>query len=581
MSGREARARFEHKAAAKQSGEGALNRLQRVWGESPFYQAQLRGPAPDRFRHIPIDPRTPNPAIADMVTSGKFVIGADSIDAEGEIDALWDKAQTGSALHAFLHEYSWLRHAASLGEAGKAPAKALSEAWLDRYERWAPDAWAPALCAERLTQLCCHGALIVRGEDPLWRSRVLTSMARQTRHLAKTSHKAADGEERLMTALGLTIAGLCLPGCDAPAERGLEILRRELRLQFRPDGGHISRNPSRQLSIMIRLQMIVKAIEARGVACPGFLKHVSARAATFLYLFRCGDGRLAVFNGGYEDDGKALTHSLEGVDSDKAPTGFARHSGFQRLDAARLSLIADTGVMRRPADKQSSDERATARAARSGAVHHGDMSFSLASGRARLIVNCGAGAHIDRTWGEALRQPDAHSKLCSPHQGPESAIIHGGVVTHRRGEDSRGQLLEIERTAERAERPDQPMRHIRRFFLVARGDDVRGQDVIAGVSDEFLESLILRFHLHPAVKASMARDGRSIILAAPNHEGWRFRATAPEISLERSIYCGGGGEPAACEQIVVRLRGLRSRRLEDADVAGMVVKWGFRRVDAA
>ena len=438
----------------------------------------------------------------------------------------------------------------------------LLKGWLDRFEKWSPEAWEPYITAERLTQLCCHGGVVLRDGDALWRSRVLTSMARQTRHLERSSHRAKTGYERLMTAMGLSIAGLCLPGCDTPAERGLEMLRRELRLQIRPDGGHISRNPSNQLSIVLRLQMVLKALEARRLAAPGFLKHVSARAASFLQLFRCGDGKLAIFNGGYEDDGRALVTALQSVDTDATPTGFARHSGFQRLDAGRLSLIADTGAVNRTA--KSVEVGAGSRFSSEG-------SFHLSSGRNRLVINCGNGAHLSGDWMRALRKAEAHSRFSVDGKKDEFAVA-GRAISHRRGEDARGQLLEIDCVVNR-DAPEE-IRYQRRLFAAARGDDLRGQDRFSNVSDEFLDSLVIRFHLHPEVKSSLARDGKSVILAAPNHEGWRFRSNCHCLRLEKSIYCGEGGMPVSTEQIVLGLDGL-----EPSPEGDMVAKWGFRRVE--
>ena len=537
-------------------------RLHRAWGESPFYQAQLKGPAPDRFYHMPTDPRTPSNEVADMVMMGKLSIGAHTIDCEGELNKLWDLAPPSGALHAFLQDFSWLRHITAAGDAAKDPARLLVKGWLDRYEKWSPEAWEPYVTAERLTQLCCNGAVVLRGSDALWRSRVLTSMARQTRHLERSSHRANTGYERLMTAMGLTIAGLCLPGCDTPAERGLEMMRRELRLQIRPDGGHVSRNPSNQLSIVLRLQMVLKALDARRLTPPGFLKHVSARASSFLQLFRCGDGKLAIFNGSYEDDGRALVSALQSVDAD-TPTGFARHSGFQRLDAGRMSLIADTGALNRAT--KNGEHNLAAPFASLG-------SFHLSTGRSRLVVNCGNGAHLSADWVRAMRLADAHSRYSTTSKKDTFAASAGRVISHRRGEDTRGQLLEIDCIVDKD--TSEEKRHMRRLFASARGDELIGQDRFIGVPAEFLDGLMIRFHLHPDVKSSLARDGKSIILAAPNGEGWRFRSNCQDLSLEKSIYCGAGGVPVSTEQIVLASNGLERSSHED-----MVVKWGFRRVE--
>lgn len=539
---------------ARSVAQDVVSRVQRAWGESPFYQAQLKGPAPDRLHFQPIDPRTPDRALGDAMIKGKITIGAEEANCEGDIESIWDLAETPGQLHSFLHDFSWLRHCEALGEAAIAPTRGLARAWLDRFEKWSPEAWEPFLTAERLTQLSCHSALLMRGADALWKSRLLTSIARQTRHLARAGHRANTGYERLMTALGLSIAGLCLPGCDEEAERGLELLRRELRLQIRPDGGHVSRNPSHQLSIVVRLQLVLKALEARRLATPGFLKHIVGRAAANVQFFRAGDGHLAVFNGGYEDDGRAVLAALGSLDPDAVPTGFARHTGFQRLEAARALIIADVGAAPSPRRFESAG------------------SFHFSSGRSRIIANCGNGAHLPGEWGRALCLAAAHSTLSADTAAASAVLSAAGAVIHRRAEDRRGQLLEIDRTF--GERESDESRYLRRIFVSSGGDDVRGEDQLVGAPDVLAQNWRLRFHLHPTVKASLARDGRSVILALPNREGWRFRTNCHVLRIEKSVYCGGGGLPAATEQIVLAPSGLERR--ESGDVR---VNWAFRRLE--
>lgn len=543
----------------REFGEDIARRVQRAWGESPFYQAQLDGPAPDRLALKPVDPYGADKALGEAMIAGRLAIGADIVDCEGELERLWALAGREGPLHDFLHRFVWLRHLAALGQRGREPAQRLAAAWFAAHEKWSPDSWEPYATGERLIHLCCHGQVVIARGDAMWRSRVLTSMARQTRHLALAGHRAGAAHERLMTAMALTVAALALPGCEPSAEKGLELLRRELRLQIRPDGGHVSRNPSRQLELVVRLQMVLKALEARRMETPGFLRHIIGRAAAHVQLFRAGDGRLAVFNGGYEDDGAALATALEAIDGDAEPTGFARHSGFQRLEAARSVLIADVG------------------AARGGGATSGgyqsSASFHFSSGRSRLVVNCGAGGRLPGDWTSALRQAAAHSTLSTEPPSAGAALFRNAVITHRRAEDPRGHLLEIERAFGGEEGA---MRHVRRFYLAGRGDDFRGEDRLIGATPAIAAGWRLRFHLHPGVKASHARDGRSIILALPNKEGWRFRCNRAGVRLERSVYCGEGSLPQSSEQIVIFAAGL-----EEAGAGDMLVRWSFRRMDTA
>jgi uncharacterized heparinase superfamily protein len=540
-------------ARDKSLADDVVDRMQRVWGDSPFYQAQLRGPAPDRIAFHAADPYAPDTAIAQSLIAGRLVIGPENFDFEREYDRLWARAGRSAALFDFLHRFEWLRHLSALGEKGRPAALSLARTWFGANERWSPESWEPYATGERLINLVAHGAFILSAGEPTWKSRVLNSMARQTRHLAISGHRADGGYERLMASMALSVAGLSLPGCESAAEKGLEQLRREIRLQIRPDGGHVSRNPSRQLLIVTRLQMILAALAARKMEAPGFLKHVSVRAAGHLQLFRSGDGRLAVFNGGYEDDARALSAAFAAAEDPVEPTGFARHSGFQRLEAGRSALICDVGAAATP--------------------FHGAASFHFSSGRARMFVNCGSGAHLSPDWAGALRQAAAHSTLSSDPAAALAQFIREAQSQHRRAEDVRGHLLEVDRFF--GEGPEAP-RHLRRFFLSPTGDDLRGEDRLSGFPEDTAAAMVLRFHLHPSVKASLARDGRSAILALSNREGWRFRCDAAAMTIEKSIYCGDAASPNATEQIVIRADGF-----DGAPSRDMLVKWAVKRMETA
>ena len=537
-------------ASTRRQSRDMLSHMRKAWGESPFYQAQLKGPAPDRLMFQPEGPYAADKAVAQALMRGHLALGDESVDCEGEIEKLWDLPASDGALFAYLQEFSWLRHLAAQGADGRATARILMRSWLDRYERWSSESWEPYYVSERLIQLCAYHPLLLSGADALWRSRVLACMARQTRHLARTAHRSATGFDRLMTALGLGVAGYSLPGCEGPAERGLEMARRELRIQLRPDGGHVSRNPSRQLKLALRLQALLNAIEARGFQPPGYLRHMVQRTSAMATFFRCPDGHLAVFNGGYEDDPKALLAVQNNAGSDNAPVEFVRHSGYHKLTAARAMVMADT------ADNAGGDFKSA-----------GSLHFS--SGRSRIIVNCGNGAHRGHKWRKALEQRSAHSSLSFEDGGPQPVFAE---ITHRRGEEVSGRLLEFEQKIVSAQTADSA--YVRRLFLAANGADLRGEEMLSGLEPGEIDRAVWRFHLHPGVRASLARDKKSVILLLPNKEGWRFKSNCPELILEKSIYCGCGGAPVASEQIV-----MAAARFTLRDESALSAKWALQRLD--
>ncbi len=554
MSGAAGSSKKMHEGAQRSRPRDMIHRVQRAWGESPFYQAQLKGPTPDRLFFQPGDPRKPDKDLAISLSRGRLALGDESVDCEGELERLWDLPIPGAALFAYLQGFSWLRHLEALGgDGGRAPARVLMKAWLDRFERWHAEAWAPYFVAERLVQLCAHYPLVLAQTDALWRSRVLTSMARQTRHLARTTHRAETGFDRLMTSLGLAIAGYCLPGCEGPAERGLEMTRRELRLQLRPDGGHVSRNPSRQLKLALRLQTLLKTIEARGLQPPGFLRHMVLRASAMATFFRCPDGRLAVFNGGYEDDGSAVLAVQSFIDPDSAPTNFARHSGYHKMSAARAVLIMDT----------ASDLGSGSSFKSSGSLH-------FSTGRSRIFVNCGNGGHRGPEWRQALERRAAHSALS--FDGTDMTVTFGDA-SHRRAEEGKGQLLEFEREINTTH--EARATYMRRLFLSADGANLRGEELLTAAPEELLAHAVWRFQLHPTVRASLARDRRSVLLLLPNKEGWRFKSNCRELRLEKSAYCGEGGAPVSTEQIALGAT-LCGRENGERCAA----RWALQRLDA-
>ena len=76
--------------------------------------------------------------------------------------------------------------------------------------------------------------------------------------------------------------------------------------------------------------------------------------------------------------------------------------------------------------------------------------------------------------------------------------------------------------------------------------------------------------LHPDVRASLARDGRSVLILLPNGDGWRFRVSGGEVALEDSIYLGRNDTARKSEQIVV------SGETNPSAEPQAIVKWAFQ-----
>jgi len=111
----------------------------------------------------------------------------------------------------------------------------------------------------------------------------------------------------------------------------------------------------------------------------------------------------------------------------------------------------------------------------------------------------------------------------------------------------------------------------RRLFLERGGGDLRGEDIIEapGAGADPID-FVVRFHLHPRVKASLTGEGGVLLRAASSGQGWRFRAMGAPVALDDSVYLGADGPPRRCRQITLR---------GTVAAAETVVKWGLARVE--
>jgi len=525
-------------------GRGFAAKARRAWRRGPLAQARLEGPVPDRLAAVPPDPYPGDRATGERLLKGRFLGGAPASDPA----AFWSAAADGAPGADWAHGFSWLRDLKAMETDESGAARALVDAWIQRFGAWDDAAWSPETTAERLVSWLSAAPWLV-GDGALFRSRLYAAIARQTRHLSECAADAADGAALLSAAAALAIAGVAVPQTKPAAERGFALLRRELRLQVLPDGGHASRNPLLACDVAVALRRVVETCRAAGCETPQPLRHALDRIAAHVRFHTLPDGRLAIFNGGAEGEPAAVAYAAGEGEAAAAPFGFAGDSGYHRAAAARARLIVDGG--------------APPPAPYAAAAHASALSFTFASGRRRIFVNCGDGARTGGAWANALRTDEAHT-------APIARFADGPArwtrTTGRKRENRDGRWIDVEREGLAGGRL---VFQTRRLFLSADGDDLRGEDAIeTGEAD--LASYALRFHVHPAAKAVVCRDDRSALITLDNQEAWRFKANAP-LRIEESVHSADGAEPRKTSQIVV----------DCADIVADTVRWGVRKLDRA
>ncbi len=465
----------------------------------------------------------------------------------------WNEAAGSPALRAQAHGFTWLRDLRALGTDGaRLRARALVGEWIAQPPS-DPVARRPDVAGARIAAWLGHYDFFAASAEDAFRQRMMGRLVADARRLA-ASLPAEEIDGRVLTALkGLIVASVALPDHAAYLTRALRWLPQELGRQVLPDGCHAERSPAAQLAALQDLTEIRVLLHAAQAAPPPSLAAAIERMAPALRALRHGDGGLVLFNGAREEPASLIDLVLgQAGRGGRAPAGLVE-GGFHRLQAGRSVVVVDAAAPPQPGLDRL--------------AHAGTLSMEMSVGRDRLVVNCGASPAAAGEWRDASRSTAAHSTLSIGDLNSSELLTHGlgrrpERVEVQRQEANGAHWLEASHDGYR--RAFGAV-HRRRLYIAESGEDVRGEDVVEG--DE-PRAYTLRFHLHPAVKASVQQDGESVLLRVASG-GWRLRAEGAPLSLEESVYLGGP-EPRPAQQVV----------LSGSAGGPQTVKWAITRVGA-
>lgn len=529
----------------------------------------LRVRMPERLVIVPPDMRTADATIAEDIYAGYFVFAGRALNTGGR--SPFTLEPPSAAWEAVLHGFSWLRH---LRAADTAIARVNARALVDEYLREAhgPILRKPDVAARRVITFLSQSPLVLDGADHGFYQRYMKGIARDLRTAARAARTSPRPLTRLFSTIALVYAGLCCEGCARMGRAATKILARELDAQILADGGHIGRNPRAVLDLLLDLLPLKQVYLARGVDPPEALVRAIDRMPPMLRLLRHGDGTLSHFNGAGSTPVDHLTTLLFYDEGRASPLQRGLLSGYERMEAKGLVLVADVGA---PPPPLASHE--------AGA---GCLSFELTAGEARIFVNLGSPRDRADPVAEPARATAAHTTI-SLDRASSARFSSDATGLARLSaaflENRTGILLVDGPSPPEVSRPE-PLRlvarhdgfvktfgaaHERRLTLAPAGDLLGGQDLIAparpGGSVPRVPATA-RFHLHPTVRARRAQNGRVVLLTLGNGESWQFvletEAPGLEARLEDSLYLSATDGPRRSTQIVVAFDTGRTPLLE-------------------
>lgn len=461
----------------------------------------------------------------------------------------WDRTSPTRRFAEALHRFGWLGDLLAAGEPGAREGLRLLLGWERHFGVWSAFSWSGPIMGRRVLAVACAARRLWAVADAGQRRSLSSLLLRQVDALVSEEGEPAGAAERACAA---AVAASALEGkaAERVGAQALTRLAKALDRAVLPDGGHRSRSPEAALELLLDLMTLDDLLLQRGREAPAPVARAIDRLGAAVRFFTLGDGRLAVFQGG-EAGRRAEVAVTQAEAEDEAlrprPFGYAPHSRYQRLQGQRLQVLVDAG--------------APAAGAWSQAACAQPLALDISGDEDRLITN--GGWSPEAAGPQAWRLSGAGSTLTVDESSPGSPApprlaaalgprLVGGArrVEARRNEVTGGVWLTLSHDGWAAA---WGLVHERRLFLDAAADELRGEDRLTPVGGRPTSSAPFqaRFHLHPDVRASLARDGRSVLLTGPSGRGWWFRNDSSDVQLEPSAHFEEG-LPRRATQIVLR-----------------------------
>jgi len=538
----------------------------------PVVRWRFASAGTDRLVIAPQDLRTADPTRASEIYAGRFAFAGKIVICDGR--SPFEMLSPSDEWAEVLFGFGWLRHLRA-AESGitRANARALVDEWISLQGSWDSVAWRPDVVARRIMSWLSQAPLVLQDADARFYRRFLRSLTRQVRYLRRTAGHTRDGLPRFQCVIALTSAALCMAGQERLIKSTTRRLVEELQRQILPDGGHVSRNPGALIELLVDLLPLRQAFAARNVVPPPALINAIDRMMPMLRFFRHGDGNFGLFNGMGPTPGDRLATVLAYDDARGTPVANAPHSGYQRLQAGDVVVLMDSGL---PPPIGLSQE-----------AHAGCLSLELSAQQHRIVVNCGLPATNRESWRQLARATAAHSTVTLNDSSSCRFLASGslqrllgvpivagpGDVPVAREDRGDGTLLRVSHDGY-AQRYGMVLQ--RTVRLADNGGRLDGEDAFLPVRGHKLpenkpDDFAVRFHLHPAVKASRLTDGHSVMLMLPNRQVWSFTAYEDRVEVEESVYLSATDGPRRAVQIVVYGQARKTPR----------VKWTFAQMERA
>lgn len=284
---------------------------------------------------LPLDARDP----ALWCSSALLAEGRVSLLGTERALAVWREPDVPQLWRYHLHYWDWawaLTHDPDRLRA-RAVFRRLLRSWQEQtvFGRW--DEWSPYVVSLRAWSWCGQFAPLVQGSD--LEAEVLELLGLHARFLERHLELDAGGNHLVKNLKALVGLGVFL-GDAGLQRRALERLRRAVRRQVLPDGGHEERAPAYHCQV---LGDLVDLRDLLGPQTPGWLDDAVRRMRRWLGLVLLPDGRVPLLNDGFPVPAELIALLEPGPAAAQGLT-VLRESGLAVLRRGDWHVLADVGL---------------------------------------------------------------------------------------------------------------------------------------------------------------------------------------------------------------------------------------------
>ena len=513
---------------------------------NPVYNASL-GKLDDilSFETFPHDLFAGDAGRGRWVASGQLEVNGNRIELDQK-NWLIGATEQNTPFFEKLHSFGFLIELKALGgEVGRKAAREITKNWLNIFQNYHHITWSPDLTAQRLINwLIVYPFAFEAASDELL-YQIHYCFYRQYNHLLNVFN--AQSEMNPFDRYSL-LWSLIIIQCHCQDLHDEILFQSHLQLLqgivddiSLKDGGLIARNPQNILDLTKSLIQLRHSLVQYSATPPLWLIKKIETSARMMMVLTHGDKDFPQFQGcvlpNKQDIDQAIKQS--GLRLRRSNISYSEF-GYTSLRNGRSSVLIDHAT---------------------SGNHNAPLAFEMSYGQNRVIVSCGTHL-IDSKWMEGLSLMAAHSLLAI--QDIEAKQNLSNIKTSL--ENLNGAALFC--GSHEGYNASHGLNHTRRLYLDDDGEDFRGEELLTRNIAIKPISIIIRFHLHPSVKASLVENKTTVLLRLPAGSGWVFKTQTNNITLEDSVYCSDGFNVRKSQQIVMRFS------MEDLS---MQIKWALKK----